>query len=141
MVYKELMLLDLPNENRKVENRRKNIETPCGPRIIQMSSLLAVKDYPIWFGLGFMGPAFLAELSTKFYFESKFTLQHPGELKHFLAHDRFKTSCKHKPYEHVRSLEISITLQQLSLNTGKLRHWASPRFREPLQQHCFLSRT
>jgi hypothetical protein len=135
MIYKEL--LDLQNSSRDHEESNRQFQRPPispyqGP-IADHNLLLSIEDYPHYFDKKFMGIAFVTELSQVFHSERKFVLQHPGEIEGFLSRDRFGTDCK--PYQHVRSIFIEVSLKLFNVRTGKCRAWSSPKFDIPLKQH------
>jgi hypothetical protein len=86
-----------------------------------------------FFHVQYMGFEFVKELSTNFYSETCFNLQHPDEVKHFLHIDRFDSGCV--PFEHIRAIVIDVSLNPFDLNTGNQRRWTSNKFYDPQKQH------
>jgi hypothetical protein len=135
MIYKEL--LDLRNPTMNHESNRQNKCVPLESTLHGFNPyhnlLLSVKDYPHYFDKTFMGTDFVTELSQVFHSESRFILQHPGELEGFLSQDRFDTDCQ--PYKHIRYITVEVSLELLNVKTGNCRSWSSPKFATPLKQH------
>lgn len=105
---------------------------------VEVKTMVA-DSYPHYFQIQYMGFEFVQEISERFYFLSKFKLQHPGEVKGFLEEDRFMTYCK--PTRMVTFLTINISLQSFKScdsrwgSHGECTEWASPKFGTPLKRH------
>lgn len=76
-----------------------------------------------------MGTVFVTELSAKFYFDTRFSLQHPAQLKVILNAKRFRTSCR--PREHVGFLTVDVTTDTWNSRSRSVNAWASPTFEFP----------
>lgn len=115
MIYRELILLHRSDDERKVSHLRVDGNHAA---LAKYNCAFRIRGYPHWFDIGFMGTQFVAELSAQFLYNTKFTVQHPMELKDFLNIDRFGTLCK--PHDHVRFLEVDVTLDLYNSRSGSI---------------------
>jgi hypothetical protein len=95
--------------------------------------LIGLEAYPHYFDPEFVGKLFASQLSRTYHEEKTFIVDHPADLKRFLAKDRFGSECV--PREHIRAIEVELSLQLFNVDDGRYKMWSNPKYLQPLRTH------
>jgi hypothetical protein len=102
-------------------------------RAVTVHPRVTIEEYPHYFHQAFIEPEFSVGLSRIFHAQRRFGVSGLPDLNDFLSKDRFETSCI--PSDHIKYLEIDISLSPLNTTTGEHRSWTSPKYDQPIKLH------